>query len=165
MDEIATTEAPVNRRRPWHAWLPVLASALLLIHFLGSAGFWSLSTYGLARNSYLTTDWAEFLAPAVPCALLLVLSGVCLVAALQRRRWAWPCIALTLCLSVAAFGYDVVNHRSQMCSVRFGQEGYQPWTRHYFTWWWFNEPCTGHGDKAERPTPVSQSGRTETDKP
>jgi len=132
--------AQARPRGGWATLLARAASAVLLGHFIVSIGYWCLLVWISARGPHMPwSDWLHYVVcPAAPAVGLLGLSILSLVLAMKRKALAWVCIVITVVVSLAAFAYDVSNHRTQIHATEFS-ERFTGQTETYATWWWYQE--------------------------
>lgn len=136
-----TSAQPAARTRlQLFAW-PTLLSAILLVHFVGSAGIWLRWFIGILGNPVMQDEFLPSLIQSAPAFLLCGLSAVLLALALHSRKVARWGALLLLSASIMLFLVDVHFQRYQI-SVDIATKEYWDnggFEHHYFTWWWYND--------------------------
>lgn len=132
-------------RRASERWLrwPVLVAACLAVHFACSVGLWMLWLYRYSANHHLASFWQELRfqgSRCVPAVLLLLLSVLCLVAAIRGREAAHRLLWILVLASMAFFALDVIFNRCQIVVGIATREYWESGGRRdfYFTWWWYD---------------------------
>ncbi len=127
-------------RLTWLKW-PSLISGALLIHFLLSAGIWTIWLAGILRNPNMRDGFQTSLVQSGPAFLLCGLAAAVFIFALRLRKIARRGAIVLLSASIVFFWLDVHFQRYQI-SVDIATKEY--WDgggkeHHYFTWWWYND--------------------------